>query len=34
MGVSLPWKIEYLNDFSIIIRCIARKMAAIKGGLV
>jgi len=34
IGVSLPWKTEYPNGCSTAIRCVMRKMAAMKGRLV
>jgi len=33
-GVTLLWKIEYLDGCSTTMRHVARKMAAMKGGLV
>jgi len=34
IGVTPPWKIEYLDGCSTTIRHVARKVAAIEGGLV
>jgi len=34
MGVSLSWKTEYPEGCSTAIRHVARKVAAVKGGLV
>ena len=34
IGVSLPWKTEYLEDCSTAMRRVARKVAAVEGGLV
>jgi len=33
-GVTPSWKTEYLEGCSTAIKCVARKMAAMKGGLV
>ena len=33
-GVSPPWKIEYPEGCSTAMRCVARKVATVEGGLV